>query len=1140
MRRSATDRERGVSVLELILAITIVGIAILVLMQQLHLGNRANDWSRDRVFAHQKAIAMMTEVQVALERGDIPDGDELDALADHGPPNPVLTTLKLDGAPVAPDQEMSGNSLRDGKWQWGRCLTVERFGDQEENRYLRIRVQRRTSSGAFTELAAVAGVVSLPVRASASVKVYDVYALAIDNVPSSNGSISALRSILTTAADEVSRPGLRFRLHWIRCSGYGRDPVYTPYVNAETATGAVVPPLFWYPGRGAGGREGELFNADGFSGVIRTESGLRNAYDPAHDSAPHAVADQFNHCLREPAARALFEARVAAGLEDRDAPPLQLLLEDMTAHPERFRNAIFVNLHGSALPFPPLRNYADAAKAPARLPGVRVVAHPARLWTPWDHDGNKATQPLELRVYAYRTSPGGDVLTEPVTVQIMGVDLSRNVNRRDVGMPETLEIRRLPGGIDTTTGNRAAAPYFGFDHLRGMPPLHAERSGTFEMAYEVGFTDVPPAHTWIRLYNTPLCAPRVGSQGLASPDRLYGLDYVPSPVGDDRQFVLDLATPTPAAGPCNTARWRIRIPKAVFEPGFPGGHGLRGATRIDVITRIGTDLQTGRQWPAQHEPHNFSLTYAWWTATADAVPFTERYQLLGDPRHCPYADLAAKGDGFASGYNCYFDDLRDGGIDATERWKCLDAKRLRDGYAATVRFDVPRMAQIWRDALRAGHAVFVNAGGALADSLLLGGDIALPAPDKDSGFDAVRLPGALYGEDLPVDVNTVLAGNQRSGIGPPGQTKRDPYGQPVLVASSGFWAKEWLGELVPDDAYATYLATGNLPAGRVPGCMHRRVRETTALADLPAGTSLASAGGSCPGGLGGVALVPVGNEKGTLGFVSNSTSVTLTAGGRDLLLAAGTSAPSPLTVPRPFSLQQSALDWKPHIPHLAFADAYPPQQATLLERLYEDRSSRCGAAVLDLTGPNAAAATLVLLAHVPADAAEQRDLMRAAVLFGLRGLHVAGEPAHGHAVEQQPLVEVVQPRPGSLFKDPVYVLVRWRARYLRFDNKPFTPGYPDGFVGTESDLEYVVKYSTDEGETWHHAGDGTAAEAGGRPDDPLLRLPDSGPGEEAYVMRTPAAGFPPGAYLVRVECFGRRRASHWSYHQQRLKVVRSP
>ena len=46
-----------------------------------------------------------------------------------------------------------------------------------------------------------------------------------------------------------------------------------------------------------------------------------------------------------------------------------------------------------------------------------------------------------------------------------------------------------------------------------------------------------------------------------------------------------------------------------------------------------------------------TTTYAWFYNDAEKVPFSERFQFLGDPRHSPYADTDRQGTTARHGYN---------------------------------------------------------------------------------------------------------------------------------------------------------------------------------------------------------------------------------------------------------------------------------------------------------------------------------------------------------------------------------------------------------------------------------------------------------------------------------------------------------
>lgn len=525
--------ERGTTFVELMGAITIISIATLVMLQQLTISYREGSVQQDRLWVYDKGTQILAELQSGIERGTIPDAEALHALADTDL-NPVLTTITDENElPLPADHPMSGNWQRFGRWVWARQIAVESPPGQDRIRVVRLKIVKYSDAGVPLVVAPLTTVVTLPRRTYPSTVVYDVYALALAEVPSPLGSLAALRSSLEARLRAASSdaPGVEFRLHWITRLGYGRNSLYTPYCNDGLEATAATPWAYWYPTQiGTGSR---LFQSELFTGRLRTDAGILNDYDSSTCPQPHAVADMFNHAMRLPAARALFGARVAAGLEDADAPPLQILLADMAEQPERYRNALIFNLHGDAVPFPPVRNYSDAAAAPESVPGVRVVTHPAKLCTPRDPNGDSNhadSEDVELRVYAYKQDPatGAAVLPEAVTVQIFGGDLTG-----------ALSVRRLPGGIDPATGSALASePYSPFDSAGGAAPT--SDPGNASMWYEVGYTGSPVAHTWIRLYNTPLTCPAAGGQGLATAQRLYGLEYVPAPLGTT-PFLRDLA-----------------------------------------------------------------------------------------------------------------------------------------------------------------------------------------------------------------------------------------------------------------------------------------------------------------------------------------------------------------------------------------------------------------------------------------------------------------------------------------------------------------------------------------------------------------------------------------------------------------------
>jgi len=1115
--------QRGMSFVELMVAISIVSVSLMVMLTQITISYRETDINEMRVFAYRKAMAMVTELQNGIERGDIPDAEFLDSMQDLKGHNPILTTL-ADGEsePFDPGHPMSGNVLRHGDWRWSRVIEVTKFRGQERLRYVRVKVFANRGDGDWDLQASVGGVMALRARAAQSQKYYDVYVLALSEAPSMWLPTAQVRAMLDTARTEIQTidNGLKLRFHWITQLGYGRDPIYTPFVNQELSAEQTPPPVYWYPGV-VGQRD--LYTADAFGGRVRTEAEVLNDHDEELNPHPHSVADQFNHCLRLPAARELFERRVAAGLERAEEPPLQLLLEDMLREPDRYRNAIFVNLHGSALPMPPLRNYSDAAKEPIEHPGVRVVTHPERLWTRRDPSRVDDSQDAAFRVYAYKTDPdeGDAILREPITLQVEGVDLTDRVNAAEPG--QCLEIKFLGGGVGADLAPGQELGYRAFERAR---PRGEASPG--EMCYELGYVGGDDPHTWIKLYNTPLVAPLVGDAGLARSERLYGLEYIPSAVASDEFH--DLSLPG-AARPKNTARWQVTLPRSLFNVGRRGGFGGNADRRVTVVTRIGDDMASGTAWPEPREPHNTSTTYTWWATSPAAVPYTERHQFQGDPRHNPYIDLMAGDSSMAHGYNWQFDDLRESLVDVTGKWPGLDRERLQDGFGSGVVADAPRLLQLLRRGLQRTGSVFVNPTGVAAHSLVIGGEIALPSATAGVTAEPVLAHGSLLGLERPAYVDTI------SPALPP--SSMTTAGRHVVVGDGPeqFWAMEWLGELFPDSAYRGYLASGNLPTGVGPGAFHREPRSDAVLSRLPAGTDFNFSVGGALGLAGSVALFDADTLAGSFMHVHE---VARPVGGiteQALAIASATGDALPEEVPAawPFGIRQP---FPGQLPYFEHTDQYPKSTLSMLEQYYSGSGPLASAGLVALRDPrSAASAFFVVMGLTPSTPGEHGAVAIGSLMLGLRAFHRAGEPTVADGVQQFPLVEVLKPHDSAVLVKPSHVELRWKTPFSRFDGESYTTDYPAGFAGAEGDFVYSLLYSRDDGETWRNALNSAPATPGVRPAADLL-LPDEVAGAESFALPTPPGSYVGAEYILRVECFHETSGSHFSTHETKVLLTR--
>ena len=1109
----------GFGLTEAMIAVGIVATALLVLVQQLSIGFRESGANEDRAFAYQKASAILSEIQNAIALGQIERGDQLLALADEGRNFTLTTRMDHEGLPFVPGHPMSGNVTLGNEWRWSRTVSVEPH-DHAGLYYCRVQIGLRDGER-WQDAASHALLFSLLPPSDAPEQTHDVYVIACAEAGSQLGDLAALRdSVRSAASDLAASSQANVRLHWITRLGYGRDASYAPFVNVTRPADAAAPWAYWMPGQLGGAHAGKsLYRADLIAGVLRTEDGLLHATSSL-TAQPVAIADRFNHCMRTPAAWSLFESRVAAGLEEEHEPPLQLLLDDLQRRPERYRNAVFLNLHGRALPLPPLRNASDAAKDPVGRPGVRVVTHPARLWTPRDPDGNgnqSDTKDLELRVHAYRASTAADVLQEPILVQIFGGNFTGNVNGKGTGQP-TLLVHRLQGGVSLDTGLASGdgRDYAAFDSATGVAPNTATKP--FEMWFETGYVGGADPYTWLRLHNTPLTAPQVGTQGLHPDAKLYGLEHCPSPVRGE--FEHDLATTSTPLIARNTARWRIRMPASAFAAGsLPARDHV-----VRVVTRIGADATTGVRWPTAKQPQNRSETFAWWTSAAANVPAPERAQFLGDPRLCPYTDLMATGTTLANGYNACFDDLVNGSVDARAMWPCLQSSFLAEGFGGGVRADAGRLLQLWRDGMQKAGTVFVAPGDRMADALLLGGEIAMPT---QSATEPVALHADFSGGAMP-SVDTITRATNGAG---------GAVGELALArgGSSPWRCVPFLGELCPDDLGDEWLQNGNIAFGTGASQLAWTPLTGTSFADAPRGTGSAGAHSSTLGAAGAAMLACCGPASSTLTFATAiENAMTPSSNGAVAINHSVQSEP-------PLSLRSARTIRTPGnsgvtVHGLDSTASYPRSTLTELDVTWNLGAERAGAA---FTWSRAAqgSATLALWTAI-AHEQSSRDLAHQSLLLGLRALHTAGKPKLAARVPQLPRLTITDPVAGALAADPLSMTVRWSTEWLRYDGDAYTEAHDAPSDGDESDLVYRVLWSRDQGLTWRSAITGNTAVRSERPSDEDDRLVDGGEGGESFTFALPD-DLQDTELVLAVEAWRASTHCHFSSHQTRVFVRRS-
>jgi len=1136
----------GYSLIEAIVALSLLAVVLTISITFIADSRKSAEFAHDRAFAVQRAISLVEEVRSFSQAGGTQDASALDTLDDGVNTNPTLTIQDV----ASPSDVISGNrgaTNTPSNWRYSRRLLVRPFTgvDTRDVRIVSALLYREEPDGRPTLLADVGTVLKTPGDAFPTTQTYDVYFLSMENTPGWWVHMSSIKPLMeATVTDLQARnPGLDIRAHWITKNSYGRDQRYMPFTNDETDSVQDIDWVYFYPGTMPDGESADYYYVPTqFTARVNIDGTETNGYNdvsgPDYNPWPYALADEYNHGMRYIDELRHFQRRCAVGSDDPDSPTWRIFLERLCSRPDDYENAILINLHGELLAMPAIRNYSDAAKDPVDNPGVRAVSHPRYLRTPEGTD-------LQIRVYAYR-DPYEDLdvtdplaTAPPITVVIKNVDLAGAVN--DIVNP-TLRIQRIHGGVDGSAG----AGQDGLPDPYALVTAPDAPSLNGEMYATTSYTD---GDTVITFYNTPLtCYYESDSsspnarQGLRDRWRLYGLQYIPSSTESGGDFLRNLTTPVD--DPKNTARWIVTIPadrrpdvESELSSPWDGVNEVTG--RLTIETRVGADLTTGIMWPPadRNKPENLSRTYAWWTDDLDDVPMTERSQFIGDPRHCPYADLknAAPVLSFQNHYNWYWDNFKSSFPYADNDWEGYSASRLAVGWADDdLRIDVARYFELLRTALINTDSVWTTLTGYSYYYMAVGNEIGYDSANGfPSGIPVSRKP--FYGTSGS-RYERVITGDGLRLI------KRG-----YSLNSDYWWGKHWIGELCPDDDWATWEAYGNLPTGASNTTYVRSTRASISF-DLPRGTRLtrSTRRTSCEGCN---SFFMIGTRSRTFYHAFNDGAEgSLTGVGDEVAEDYAFPLPTYAGISRPFRLDWSGSSGWKNNSDFDFTSDYPHNSGAEVRRYYDHPWSSpngMGSSLIGLTNPAGDHTSLQVINGIDRTTVSgSAFIAKWSILTLIHSFLTAGEwntkNITGLRIRQLPRIEIKAPTIVTELPDPDTITVQWSSEFLRWDAEKYTTYYPDGFDETSwrNELRYVLLYSKDSGETWQYMIDDASAVAGERPPDGYL-LQDLIPGgDEAYLWSVPEANFPEGSYLIRAECYRYNTPLHYSHHMEKIFIER--
>lgn len=1221
--------QKGMTLVEVLMSLLLVSLIVFATVTFISAAYRSTAHNQEKEFATQKAISILDELKSFVE-----NKTDAGALLDDFNENddtPVLTTQ----AAAAPDDPVSSNIVDSGSpsgWLYTKQITVTPIGDQD-NRLVNVKVFSY-KYGKKTLISEVAGVLRTIAPNYAPTQVYDVYLIAIDNIP---GWWVYMQNIVpfvqATLQDIQSRnPGLQFNTHWIRKLAYGRDWQYAPYFNDAVASTADINKVYFYPGQ-------LPVNDDTYDtplhvrpvsyyylpslvqARISIDGTIKNGYDnnPANNTYnpfPYSLADTYNNAMRWPDEQQWFNNRVSVGKENADAPTLRLLIEDMWQNPSKYRNAIIINLHGELFPFPPIRNYSDAAKDPVTFTNVnngfpRAVTHPSQL-----HYGN--SDPLSLRVYSYlhrgplSTTPPLTFLpsTSPIKVTL------RNIN----WTPVAGDIQAIIGGTDQDgvagidTYNQINAP---------VCPTASN-----QMCYTAAISG---ADTVLTLTRSPLIATynTVDTKGLNLNWRLYGMEYIPSPqemvpFGGANGAAFSRNLNFAGNFPKNTARWIINVPSA----------SLPTNSMITIETRIGTDNTTGVMYPSENNPQDLSRTYAWrgtdtWLfgdstfANPGHLPITERWQIIGDPRHLPYADqkvfqaftgVPATTFPVGSGFNRYFDDFNNASGDFStsvpvrwqgwtvanagikagaaegswttpqtdDGWDVTEAADVTAGFGAQgmLEVDVNRIMQVFRTVLLRTNSVFTTLSGFSFSYLGMGNEIDY---DQSNGF--------ISGVPVSSMPYTGTGGSryERSITSWPTDLSSTYHLKYIKRNDDQWFAKYWLGELFPDDVYATQWDTnGNLTAGTGATDFRRVIRSSIPDNTVALPANLPCLSTTCNFDLlpTGTTFVPSGrttDEEGCTAFMNIGSSTNqfhhewsydninaLVDETGDLQSPEGVEIankfymPFPTTAPigRPFYLNSTG---EGKMPNGFESSANPPfldtgytiagaaangvhPVGTLSTTYYDSTEDRFG------TGTGSGLVTL----RETYNGAE-----RGAIYNVVNGLDKTGEAgttligkwsvlsltdaflrsgqgASPTRIRELPRI-LILPFTSAETNAVESLNIQWSMNWLRWDGQEYVDAYPPGFA-EDTQTSHVILYSMENGATgsWKNILTNAPATPGVRPTvagDFVEQNHDPADSTLSFTWNLPANAQCEGTIMLRVEAYrdiddtNTAFPLHYAYHQ---------
>jgi type II secretory pathway pseudopilin PulG len=1142
--------KKGLTLIETLVSIAVLMIVLVIGITFITYISKESKDLKEKAFAILKANQILSEVRNYVDSNkEALNLKYLDNFNDSGY-NPFLTIENVSNPLIAPSE----NKRQENNYIFYRRIRVYPLPNRPNSdnvRVLEVSIFKRENNGNFKFLTSATTIINTLANFSPSTQAYDIYFLSIGTVPGWWVFTPEIRKVVDYVISDLEdrNNGLKINPHFITTMAYGgRDPYYSPFIgerinSPNDGTPLDSPFVYYLAGTSFINSNPSLpFRYNTFNlitGYInkKTETDLNKTF-----VYPYSIADQYNHAVRYPQELRNYQKIVEyAKANNLPEPELsyRMLIEKLYTDPA-YQNSIIINLHGELMPILTVRNYSDPAKLPyisnyypiptgqeTKYKNIRVVVHPENIAYPDTSIPNY--EDITLRVYAYQLNPNANILPndriENITLLIGPLNSSNY----------TITGYAIDGGVQPISNDYIRYNINSTNITTSETIVNL--SGNLQAMYLKAkiYQKDGKNYLAILLKNTPTkCSIISNNKGLPSNQRLYGLEYIPFmfPFGGFRE--LDDNNNLPK----NTARWVITIKnvektqdvnnpleiKYTIDPAKSGGDPI-------IYPNFNYDF-----------PDYSQSTYVWVCRNLNEIPITEQFQVLGDPRLCPYKDVVQQ-----MRYNKYFAYPSGTNLNTIKQqyFNNNSAVVINDGYPSAggyISIDIPASFYIIREALGKSHSIFNSITGFSFYYVGIGQEIG--------GDSANNLPnGVPVSQSVFQNGNGVINGEQSittdNGSNEAGQGVKNivrltnnNWGGTSNPNSSdyvawGNFAIPFLNEIFPDNNYQYWKQNGNLNNNEF---KKRRWRDSLST-NFPNNQVVRTGLSGCTSFFN---AVPAGSAAAVNQWFNHGwgdyTSLAAHKQGvvNDMETAFNFSLPSDITSARPFQInlnfQGRPPEWDDNFYKI---NRFYNSIYTVYYNHNGANGANLASAIIRSTKQDGGRTYhwVVVNGLSPQGSEAQSFVARYSIMSSLYAFLLAGNDTNANVfpIPMIPYLNITNPT-NTQEINTNDINITWNISFKRWDGNPYVPGF--NVSQNPNNYFYLIKYQKLGDNKWYFVQDinrSFPCDIGDLPSDNSYKI-------YATNYAWDISNLPNDMYWLVVEAHHNLRVNHYSYHMVFINV----